>query len=160
MNLKKLVYLLMTLILVLTLSACRKNQTQNMEVTETTVNTTENKEGAVTQEAIRTTEEQCEMNENTAEETQDLVVYDDVYIEIPVDPENMETIPIGEGIVELELSEYEKYLMMSGDEQAKYVESFESIDAFFDWYKAAKKEYESGNKNIEIGSNMIIDANG
>ena len=163
MNLNKALYvpMIMMLVLMLMLPGCKKNQTENLKETESVVHATEKKESVADgeKETTEATGVLSDTIDDVMKETQDLVVYDDEYIEIPFDPDNMETIPIGEGVIEIELSEYEKYLLMSGDEQAKYAESFESMDAFFDWYKAAKKDYEAGNNNIEINGNMIIDAN-
>lgn len=53
------------------------------------------------------------------------------------------------------LSEYEKFQSLSPSEQQEYVESFPSIDEFFNWYNAAKEEYEKANPPIEVGSGTI-----
>ena len=50
---------------------------------------------------------------------------------------------------------YEEYIAMSGTEQQKYLESFESIEAFFEWYNAAKEKYDKENPSIEIGDGSI-----
>ena len=41
-----------------------------------------------------------------------------------------------------ELTEYEKYHALSGAEQKAFVDSFASMEAFFEWYNAARAEYE------------------
>lgn len=60
--------------------------------------------------------------------------------EAPVDPASMD---------------YAKFQAMSPAEQQAFVESFESIDAFFEWYNAAKEAYEAANPPIDIGSGNI-----
>ncbi|MBR3962989.1 MAG: hypothetical protein IKK14_05630 [Oscillospiraceae bacterium] len=50
---------------------------------------------------------------------------------------------------------YEEYMAMDGYEQEKYMKSFESIDAFFNWFNAAKDKYEEENPSIEIGDGPI-----
>lgn len=37
---------------------------------------------------------------------------------------------------------YEQYLALSKDEQVAFVQSFETTDAYFEWYNAAKAEYD------------------
>lgn len=46
---------------------------------------------------------------------------------------------------------YDKYMSLSAKEQSDYMNSFESVDAFFAWYNAAKDEHDSKNTEIEIG---------
>lgn len=53
------------------------------------------------------------------------------------------------------MTEYEWYNNLSGDAQMAFMESFDSIAAFFDWYNAAKAEYERLNPSIEIGDSNI-----
>lgn len=55
------------------------------------------------------------------------------------------------------LTEYEKYNAMSGEEQMAYMQSFDTIEAFFVWYNNAKAEYEALHPDIVIG-NDVIDA--
>lgn len=38
---------------------------------------------------------------------------------------------------------YEEYMAMSADEQYEYYMSFETPEAFFEWYNAAKAEYDA-----------------
>ena len=40
---------------------------------------------------------------------------------------------------------YEEFWAMSGDEQLEYKESFESTEAFYDWYNAAREEHFAAN---------------
>lgn len=39
---------------------------------------------------------------------------------------------------------------MSAQEQNDYMNSFDSIDAFFAWYNQAKAEYEASNPPIDV----------
>lgn len=55
-----------------------------------------------------------------------------------------------------ETTEYEKYLAMSGQQQKAFMESFDSIEAFFEWLNEAKAEYEAANPAIEI-DDVVID---
>ena len=50
---------------------------------------------------------------------------------------------------------YESFQNMSADEQQAYMESFESIDAFFTWYNDAKAEYEAANPPIDVGDGSV-----
>lgn len=53
------------------------------------------------------------------------------------------------------MTEYEKYQSMSAEEQMEYMNSFESVDAFFAWYNSAKEEYEAQIPVIEVGDGPI-----
>ena len=50
---------------------------------------------------------------------------------------------------------YEEYIAMSGADQKKYLESFESVEKFFKWFNAAKEQYDKENPSIEIGNGSI-----
>ena len=52
-------------------------------------------------------------------------------------------------------SAYKAYMDMSADEQAAFIASFDSIDAFMDWFNKAKAEYDSTEGSIDIGSGSI-----
>lgn len=54
-----------------------------------------------------------------------------------------------------DLTEYEKFHALSPEEQQQYVESFEDIDQFFDWYNSSKEEYEAANPPIDVGDGEI-----
>lgn len=56
---------------------------------------------------------------------------------------------------EKELTEYERYLNMSGDEQMELIQSFESVETFFNWLNNAKAEYEAANPGVKIGDGTI-----
>lgn len=53
-----------------------------------------------------------------------------------------------------ELTEYEKYNAMSGEEQMAFMQSM-GIEKFFAWYDKAKAEYEAAHPEIEIGDGVI-----
>lgn len=53
------------------------------------------------------------------------------------------------------VSDYQRYHNMSGEEQQAFIDGFESIEAFFEWYNAAKAEHERLNPGTEIGSGNI-----
>ena len=50
---------------------------------------------------------------------------------------------------------YEQYQDMSAGDQRAYMDSFSSIEAFFDWYNAAKEKYEAEHPAIEVGDEPI-----
>ena len=52
-------------------------------------------------------------------------------------------------------AKYEDFMNMSSKDQQKFVDSFANMDAFFDWYNAAKKVYEQENPPIEVGDGVI-----
>ena len=56
-----------------------------------------------------------------------------------------------------EQTEYEKYMAMSGVEQKARMESFGSIESFFDWLTTAKVEYETAHPDIVVGSDGKVD---
>ena len=50
---------------------------------------------------------------------------------------------------------YESYEAMTEEQQIAFMETFESIEAFFEWYNTAKAEYETQNPGIEIDDGII-----
>lgn len=70
-------------------------------------------------------------------------------------PEATEETKPQEQSQEKELTEYERYLNMSGDEQMDLISSFDSVEAFFEWLNNAKAEYDAANPGIEIGDGAI-----
>ncbi len=55
---------------------------------------------------------------------------------------------------------YEQFQAMTGAEQRAFQASFPDIDAFFEWYNAAKETYEKENPSIEIGGDGVVDLDG
>lgn len=58
------------------------------------------------------------------------------------------------------LLSYEEYSALSAEEQHKYYDSFDSADDFFEWYNAAREEYEKAHPAIEVSNGDIIDLGG
>ena len=54
-----------------------------------------------------------------------------------------------------EKTEYEKYMEMSGEEQQKVFESYENPEDFFEWYNAAKAEYDKQNQAVVVEGGSI-----
>lgn len=52
--------------------------------------------------------------------------------------------------------DYQTFQAMTGAEQRAFQESFESLDAFFAWFTAAKEAYEQANPPIEVGGNGVV----
>jgi predicted negative regulator of RcsB-dependent stress response len=55
---------------------------------------------------------------------------------------------------------YEEYNALSGAEQELYFNKFDSLEAFFEWYNAAKKEYDDKENSSDIiigGESMDFD---
>lgn len=63
----------------------------------------------------------------------------------------------GNAAPEVVHTEYEKYMNMSGAEQKAFMESFDSIEAFFAWLNQAQAEYEALHPEIEVGSGGTVD---
>lgn len=82
--------------------------------------------------------------------------------EVPTDAPEETTVPTPPASG---TTEFEWYNALSGDEQMAFMESFESVPAFFDWYNAAKAEYDALHPEIEVGDDVIdlgdqVDGNG
>ena len=69
----------------------------------------------------------------------------------PTEPEPTESKPTDGDAV----AEFEWFQNLSPSEQQKYMESFDSIDAFFTWYNAAREAYEKDNQVIEVDGGAI-----
>lgn len=52
--------------------------------------------------------------------------------------------------------DYETFKAMTGAQKREYQDSFESIDAFFEWYNAALKAYQEANPPTEVDSSGNI----
>lgn len=55
---------------------------------------------------------------------------------------------------------YEAYQAMDGTQQKEFYDSFDSVEAFFAWYNAAKEKYEAEHPAIEIGGDGVVDVGG
>lgn len=51
--------------------------------------------------------------------------------------------------------DYESFHAMDPSDQQKYMESFDDLDAFFDWYNDIKAQYEKDHPSIEIDGGEI-----
>ena len=54
---------------------------------------------------------------------------------------------------------YEQFRDLTPSQQQAYQETFESIEAFFEWYNAAKDAYDEANPPILIGPDGVVDLN-
>lgn len=52
-------------------------------------------------------------------------------------------------------TEYEKFQNMNAQEQQDYMNSFGSVDDFFNWYNGAKEEYDASRDEIQVGGDSI-----
>ncbi len=50
---------------------------------------------------------------------------------------------------------YEEFRALSPSQQQAYMESFDDIDAFFDWLNAAEEEYKKNNPSIEVDGGVV-----
>ena len=66
------------------------------------------------------------------------------------EPAQTEPVQIPEGEID-----YETFVAMDPALQRMYMESFESMDAFFEWYNAAKEAYEQAHPSIDVGDGVI-----
>lgn len=128
--------------------------TEAAELGDVTVETTEELIILGTEESELT--ENPKKNESNAKENKKEEkdsVEAETKVEETVEPPMVE-LP-EEPVIEGETS-FEQYNAMSGSEQAEFMESFESADAFFEWYAVAKAEYDANKKDIEISGNEVI----
>ena len=51
--------------------------------------------------------------------------------------------------------DYKTFADMSPSKQQAYMESFKSLDAFFDWYNDEKAKYEKEHPSIEVGNGAV-----
>lgn len=105
-----------------------------------------------------------------ADPTQDSINTENPF-DFPSEPEETESEPVPSVPVESEPEvtapevidpedgemTYRKFHDMTPSQQQAYVESFESLDAFFLWYSAAQEQYEKENPPIIIDGNGQID---
>ena len=80
----------------------------------------------------------------------------------PTDPSKPEetkkpeqTVPPNNNPTESDELDYMTFQNMEPSEQEAYMESFEDIEAFFDWYNAVKEKYELENPPIEVDGGVI-----
>lgn len=68
----------------------------------------------------------------------------------PNQPTETEPVQIPDGEID-----YETFVALDPAVQREYMESFESMDAFFEWYNAAKEAYEQAHPSIDVGDGVI-----
>ena len=68
----------------------------------------------------------------------------------PTEPAETEPAQIPEGELD-----YETFVALDPAVQRAYMESFESMDAFFEWYNAAKETYEQEHPALDVGDGVI-----
>lgn len=73
------------------------------------------------------------------------------------EPTEVPSLPSTDPTEEDKPMDYLTFQSMSGAEQRAFQESFESLDAFFEWYNDAKEAYDKENPPIEVGGNGVID---
>ena len=66
------------------------------------------------------------------------------------EPQQSEPAQVPEGEID-----YETFTAMDPALQRQYMESFESMDAFFAWYNAAKDAYDQAHPSIDVGDGVI-----
>lgn len=107
-----------------------ENSAENKnEIEDKSENSTENKN------EIEDKSEDSTENENKTEETP----------EVSEEP----------SVSDKEKTEYENYMEMSGEEQQKFFESYENPEDFFEWYNAAKAEYDKQNQAVVVEGGSI-----
>ena len=80
----------------------------------------------------------------------------------PTNPGNKETEPTEQpgnndhiDVPDPDDIDYREFMDMTPAEQQAFMESFESIEAFFEWYEAAKEKYEKENPPIDVGDGNV-----
>lgn len=76
----------------------------------------------------------------------------------PTDPQPTEPAPTESKPTESAGSnqtEYEKFQALSPSEQQKVMESYESIEKFFEWYDGIKKDHEEVKPPIDVGDGNV-----
>jgi len=92
-------------------------------------------------ETTEATEEATDSTEPSEEET---------------DPTEEETKPEDTDPTEGDtITDFEWYNSLSGAEQQEFMNTFESVEAFFEWYNAAKSEYDALHPDVEINDGNI-----
>ena len=77
------------------------------------------------------------------------------YPEVTDSSSNSETNGPSEEPEVIDPTEYERFMNMTPAEQRAFMEDFDDIEAFFDWYNAAKFAYEQANPAIDVGEGDI-----
>ena len=167
---RRFVSLLMVSVMVLTMAACKKEEEPTMttfpevpgvalvpddfwdesEPAEEATPAPEATEAeAEVPEETKTAEEDKNTEETKAtEETKIPEETEDITSETQEPTENPADTVVN-------MTQYEWYHSLSGEQQMAYMETFDNMQAFFDWYNAAKEEHEKEKPGIDIGSGNI-----
>lgn len=143
---------IIAILVTFTACGCQKAEPETAPTTEsetTVANTTAATETTAAPETESTEDEVVLGMDEEAAATEETLDY-----------ENMPVVTVPEEPAVQGTTEYERYNAMSGTEQQAFVATFDSVEAFFEWYNAAKEEYEASRGDIEISGDEIIDANG
>ena len=95
------------------------------------------------------TEESTASEEDSEEETTGTTPAKPEAEQKPAETKPAETKP------STNLSAFEQYENMSAAQQREFMESFDSVEAFFDWYNKAKDEHNAQNPDVEIGNGVV-----
>ena len=152
---RRIMAMLLAAVMLLTLAACNKNENEPAATTEST--------GEIISAAIEIPENFFDQTKPAEEET--VVPETEAAAEVPAEttaPEVTEEAPSATEETTAKptapavtVTEYEWYNALSGEEQMAFMETFDSMAAFFDWYNAAKAEYEQLHPSIDIGDGNI-----
>lgn len=157
---KKVVSLLLVMLMLLSLAACKTEE-------EPTITTFENLPGVVLvpEEMWEEWAEQETAGKETAPEESTAASEETAATEAPAETKENEedspddvqvpTKPTEPAGSDSKVTEYEWFNALPGEEQEAYMQSFESIAAFFEWYNAAKAEYDELHPSIDVGDAYI-----
>lgn len=121
-----------------------------------------------TESGSTSTQDNAALEEHTTapvDPTQDSINTENSF-DYPTEPESEPSQPVqsepevtAPEVIDPEEGEmtYRKFHDMTPSQQQAYVESFESLDAFFLWYAEAQEQYEKENPPIIIDGNGEID---
>lgn len=167
----KLLTLLLVSVLVLAMTACNSNTVPAADPTDATEGTlppgvveletpVDNPFETETTEATESTEapvDPTEATEPETEPTEETTPSEEVTEPTEETTPSEETVPPTEGDNQgnAGTTSYEAYLNMSGDQQLAFMQSFDSMEAFFAWLNAAKAEYEAQNPGVDVGDGNI-----
>lgn len=116
-----------------------------------------NNDSSVPNEASKEESKRPETSENNSEDTSEEASEDvskEVSEEISEDASEEESLP---PVKEPDTSmTYAEYIALSAEEQQAHFESFASVDDFFAWYNAAKKEYDDEQSRVEVSGDIDI----
>lgn len=163
---RKMTALLLVLMMILPITACKRGEeTEATDATETTatetavVETTEELAPGVGVNIFDDIESIDEMEESVKDDSQkdQESESENTSEKEPVATESkpIENTEATEPAPLAVVTEYERYMAMSGDEQMAFMESFGSVEAFFEWLNAAKAEHEALKPAIPIEDGKI-----